>query len=152
MINKALVVNDDATILFIVRKLIEKSAFADVTLTANNGEKALAYFEEIVLMGEDHFNKVPEFVFLDLHMPVVSGWDFLEIFSKKYASLFPCTKVVILSSTVDQQELTDLKKYAMVSDFISTPINVEQIKSIQEKWIESKSANLFNQASRTVLN
>ena len=152
MIHKALIVNDDATTLFIVNKLVNKAQFAEVTVTANNGEKALAYFEEIVLLGENHFSEVPAFIFLDLHMPVINGWKFLEIFSEKYASLFPWVKVIIFSSSIDEQELNDLRRYVMVSDFLSTPVNIEKIQRLKEKLLYAKRPDLFIPGSPMVLN
>lgn len=135
MINKALVVNDDATLLMLACKIINKAGFAHETVTADNGEHALAYFEDILLLGKDHFDKVPAFIFLDLNMPVMSGWEFLEIFSKKYADIFPAIRIAVLSASVDENEISQLKNYSVVSDFISTPINIEKVKNVREKFL-----------------
>lgn len=135
MIKKALVINDDATLIFITCKLIAKSAFANETVTANDGEKALAYLEGIVSSGEDHFDEVPEFIFLDLNMPVMNGWDFLDVYSRKYAGIFPRTKVAILSSSINPGDIEVMKKYGVVSDFIATPMNLEILKQVKQKFL-----------------
>jgi len=145
MIKKALVVNDDDIFLLIASKMLNKAQFTDEILTATNGEKALAYFSEIVSMGETCYDKAPEFVFLDLNMPVMNGWDFLEVFSSKYAHLFPETKVVIVSSTTDNNDLVQLEKYRMVSDFMCVPMTLQKLDGIKERYSISHQAGSLTQ-------
>ena len=125
--------------------MLNKAQFSDEIITATNGEKALAYFSEIVSMGEACFDKAPEFVFLDLHMPVMNGWDFLNVFSAKYASLFPETKVVIVSATADREELAQLKKYQVVSDFLCVPITLEKLADIKKRYNLNQAGGSFSE-------
>ena len=133
MLKKSLIVNDDTTSLFIISKMLNKAHFTDEVITANNGENALAYFSEIVSLGEGNFDKAPEFIFLDLYMPIMNGWDFLAIFSAKYASLFPETKVVIVSSTAAREDILKLGKYGIVSDFICVPVTLDKLNDLKKR-------------------
>ena len=135
MIKKSLVVNDDAISLMIASKMLKKAEFSGEIITADNGKNALAYFSEIIGKGENCFEQAPQFVFLDLYMPVMNGWDFLKIFSEKYASLFPATRVVIVSSTADSEDLMQLEKYRVVSDFICTPITLGKLEDIKKRYV-----------------
>ncbi|MCW3088892.1 MAG: response regulator [Sediminibacterium sp.] len=152
MIKKAMVVNDDSLLTKIVCRMIEKAAFASETVTANDGEKALAYFEEFVRQGKEHFSGVPEFIFLDLNMAVMNGWDFLEIFSKKYAALFPTIKVAVLSASVDEEELLHLKRYRVVSDIISTPISLDKLRLVKQRLLAGHCVEMFSQADARLVN
>ena len=143
MINKALVVNDDDITLFIATKMIQRANFANEIVTAHNGAEALAYFERMTMLQDKFSEKIPEFIFLDLNMPEVSGWDFLEIFSKKYASRFPDVRVAILSSSSDRKEIEELKKYALVLDFIDTPISQEKLQDIKRTLHKIKYGGSF---------
>jgi len=137
MLKKTLVVNDNEVSLLIASKMMNKVKFSDEIVTVNNGAKALAYLSEIVSMGESHFDKAPEFIFLDLHMPVMDGWDFLAEFSEKYASLFPETKVVIMSASTDREDIIELEKYKVVSGFICMPITLEKLEDIKNGVVTS---------------
>lgn len=55
----------------------------------------------------------------------MDGWDFLEEFSKPKFNSFNQTKVVVLSSSVDPQDIERASKYAMVVDFIAKPVTME---------------------------
>ena len=66
-------------------------------------------------------------------MPVMGGWDFLDSFSTAEYSDFNETKVIILSSTIDPEDLEKSKKYSMVIDFLSKPISKEMLEYLKDK-------------------
>ncbi len=139
MINKALVVNDDAISLMVASKIISKAQFASETLTATDGQAALAYFDDDS-SKENAAKALPEFIFLDLYMPGMSGWDFLEIFSQKYASRFPGVKVAIISAQLDDADMKRLAKYgSVVLDCIPAPMNLGRIEEVREKFIRTRN-------------
>lgn len=138
MLHKVLVVNDNELLLMIAKKMIALSNFAEETITATNGLEAIEYFENLLQNETDPASKAPEFMFLDLHMPSMDGWEFLEIFTEKYAKHFPKLKIAILSASVDMQEMLMLVKYPIVIDFVSTPINEEILNTVKAKYFDSE--------------
>jgi len=118
------------------RKVIEKSNFSEVIDIANNGEDAIAYFDNLIIEIEKNNNiTLPELMFLDLNMPILGGWEFLDIFSQpKYTKLFQDLKVIVLSSTIDPKDIEKSKSYSMVLDFLSKPINKEMLESVKLKF------------------
>ncbi len=143
MINKVLVVNDDPTSLLIVCKMISKVQFAKETVTANNGEMALSYFEEVLQLGIENTETVPEFIFLDLYMSGLSGWDFMDIFSKKYASLFPWVRIAVLSSYIDEEDILRFEKYKAVLAYLPAPLTLTQLAITKEKFLSLKEEELL---------
>lgn len=135
MFTKILCVDDDAITLMLCKKVITKAEFSSEIDTSNNGEEALKYFEN--LKKEKEANKVvfePQIIFLDLNMPIMNGWEFLDIFSKSdYYTIFPEVKVIVLSSTIDPRDIEKAKQYPMVLNFLSKPITIEMLKSITIK-------------------
>lgn len=132
MFTKILCVDDDAITLMLCKKVIAKAEFSAEIDTSTNGEEALNYFEN--LKKEKEKNNVvsePQLIFLDLNMPIMNGWEFLDIFSKSdYYTIFPEVKVIVLSSTIDPRDIEKAKQYPMVLDFLSKPITIEMLKAI----------------------
>ena len=132
MFTKILCVDDDAITLMLCKKVIAKAEFASQIETSNNGGEALQYFEN--LKKEKEANNIvsePQLIFLDLNMPIMNGWEFLDIFSKSdYYTIFPEVKVIVLSSTIDPRDIEKAKQYPMVLNFLSKPITIEMLKSI----------------------
>ena len=135
MLSKILCVDDDPITLMLCKKVISKAEFSNEIDTALNGEKALHYLESIIEDKEKDENTIfPELIFLDLNMPVMNGWEFLDVFSTdKYSKVFLDTKVIVLSSTIDPKDIEKSKSYPMVIDFLSKPITLEILKSIELK-------------------
>lgn len=131
MLSKILCVDDDPITLMLCKKVIEKAEFSKEIDTAQNGEDALKYFDNLKEMQNDNSDLVlPQLMFLDLNMPIMGGWEFLDIFSdQKYHSFFPDLKVIVLSSTIDPKDIEKSKSYSMVIDFLSKPITKDTLKS-----------------------
>jgi CheY-like chemotaxis protein len=131
MLDLILCVDDDPITLMLCKMVISKSSFATEIITAQNGEEALNYFDDLKLnnLGAE-IKKYPSLVFLDLNMPVMDGWEFLDHFSKEeYTSAFKNTKIIVLSSTIDPNDIEKSKTYSMVLDFLSKPITKEIVEN-----------------------
>lgn len=132
MLDTILFIDDDPITLMLCKMVISKSLFSKEIVTAKNGEEALQYFNTFKQANTNAQLKKPQLIFLDLNMPVMSGWEFLDSFSTKEYSEFNNTKVIILSSTIDPEDLEKSNKYPMVIDFLSKPISKEMLEYIKE--------------------
>ena len=132
MLDKILCVDDDPITIMLCRKVISKAEFAKQTDTAQNGEEALQYFDNMIIEHEDIY---PKLILLDLNMPVMGGWEFLDNFSKsRYSEVFQSIKVIVLSSTIDPDDVEKSKTYPMVMDFMSKPITTEMLEILKESF------------------
>ncbi|MGM8361116.1 response regulator [Flavobacterium sp. ARAG 55.4] len=130
MLDLILCVDDDPITLMLCKKVIAKASFSNTIITAKNGEEALEYFNSVLKKEE---TKLPDLIFLDLNMPVMDGWEFLDSFSTDKYSEVNSTKVIILSSTIDPEDLEKSKKYPMVIDFLSKPITTDMLTYLSSK-------------------
>lgn len=133
MFKKIMVVNDDEISLFVSSKMIGKTGFSREIVTARNGLKAIQVFDNLLLNSKVP-SDVPELVFLDLHMPVMDGWEFLETFGEKYAYIFPSVRFVILSSSIDPDDIQKLTRFSSVIDLIRNPLTFEVLTNLKEKF------------------
>ncbi|WP_114941501.1 response regulator [Mucilaginibacter endophyticus] len=124
---KILLIDDaklDTTIFkLVIRKVLGK---AEVSI-CENGKVAIEFLQGLTVNEPE---KLPDFIFLDLRMPVMNGWEFL----KKYESLkidpLHKSKIYILSSSVDQTDVEKSIANPRVKDFLSKPIHMGKLQSI----------------------
>jgi len=124
-----LCIDDDPTSLSIQTIILKHNHFCDQTITKTNGQEAIDYYIELSRQPNSSY---PEIIFLDLNMPVLDGWGFLDKFKSDLYSEFPKTWVYILSSSVDPSDRSRSESYPFVKDFISKPITKEILQKINQ--------------------
>ena len=132
MLDRILCIDDDPITLMLCKKVIMKSLFSKEIITAQNGEKALQYFDDLLDVDLSKI-ELPEMIFLDLNMPVMGGWEFLDAFNAPKYNRFHSIKVVVLTSTIDPKDLEKSQTYPMVLDFLSKPITLTMLEYINTK-------------------
>jgi CheY-like chemotaxis protein len=134
MLDQILCVDDDPITLMLCKKVIIKASFSNEIITSQNGEEALCYFNTLKYANsENQLEKHPQLIFLDLNMPVMGGWEFLDHFNSADFSEFKNIKVVVLSSTIDPEDLEKSTTYPMVIDFLSKPITLPMLEYLKNK-------------------
>lgn len=128
MFKTVLCIDDDPITIMLSEKVIARANFCNNVLAAYNGQEAIDILDKIIANNE---TDIPEIIFLDLNMPVMSGWEFLDIFSEKYTGILKNTSIVILSSSIDPDEYAKAKNYPVVSHFLSKPITVALLQSLK---------------------
>lgn len=133
MLEKVLCVDDDPITLMLCKKVIGKANLSKAIDSAANGEDALAYFDRLKAEHPNGTEDYPKLIFLDLNMPVMNGWEFLDHFRKEgYLARYPHTQVIVLSSTIDPEDIAKSKQYPMVIEFLSKPITLEILEILKK--------------------
>ncbi|PJJ07159.1 CheY-like chemotaxis protein [Flavobacterium sp. 1] len=128
MLDLIMCVDDDPITLMLFKKIVEKASFAKEIVNAMNGEEAITFINAIAT--EDI---KPQLIFLDLNMPVMGGWEFLDLFNNSHYYNSNNTKVIILTSTIDPEDIKKSKSYSNVIEFLSKPITVEMLNYLTSK-------------------
>jgi len=131
MIRKVLCVDDDTISLTISQLLLKRTGFAAEVDTAIDGSEALEYFENLFANDPDPVGNAPELIFLDINMPVMNGWEFLQEYNLRYREKLVNTQIIILSSTIDPEDFALAKQYPVVMQFISKPLSIENLEDLK---------------------
>ncbi|MGB3145956.1 MAG: response regulator, partial [Maribacter sp.] len=73
---------------------------------------------------------LPEVIFLDLNMPIMNGWEFLEEFEKLPNHNLKKAIIYIISSSVDPRDLERFKNYRQVNNYILKPITPNDLEAV----------------------
>ena len=129
MLNKINVacIDDDDVYTFAVRKLIERSQIADKTNFFHNGQVAI----DFLLENARNIEQLPDLILLDLNMPILDGWQFLDEFEKLKPDLAKEITIYITSSTIDDEDLKRARSLKTIIDIIEKPITVNLLQDIR---------------------
>lgn len=132
MQKKVLLVDDDEVSHIIGNRLMKITSYAKEIVALENGKEAITYFHKLVKMNEPE-KIAPDVIFLDINMPLMNGWDFLEDYTRLYYPQFPFIKIYILSSSMDPEDIVKSKNYPMVKDYFVKPLTKENLEKLQKK-------------------
>lgn len=126
-IDLACIIDDDPIFVFGAKKIMQFSDFCNSFMVYHNGEEAIDGLRPIILANE----KMPDIILLDLNMPIMDGWQFLDEFTQ-----IPTEKeilIYIVTSSIDPADVNRAKAYNRVSNYLVKPISIEDLrKSLQE--------------------
>lgn len=124
-VKKVMIVDDNEFDCYITSKIITNFDETADIMEFNSSITAIQYLEEF----QNVTSKLPNLIFLDIYMPLLDGFAFIEKFNSLSDILKNHTKICILSTTVDDLYIHKAKVDESVL-FTSKPITKEFIKSV----------------------
>lgn len=122
-LNLILLVDDDEATNFLHKIMVTDANCTENIHVCKNGKDAINY----VLDGIEGKHALPELIFLDINMPVMNGWDFLDDYQNLPAEQKAKMKVVMLTTSINPDDFDKSKEYADVADFRNKPLTSELI-------------------------
>ena len=119
-------IDDDRIYQFTAKKIIESTGLGKQILSFYNGDEAIIYFKQNI----DQIDLLPDIIFLDINMPVMDGWQFLETFKILQPKVSKPILIYMVSSSVDDYDIKKSKEYFSVTDYIIKPINRERFEQL----------------------
>lgn len=115
------IIDDDPIFVIVLKKLLGKMNVFKEIKNLKNGLEAL---KDLNMVNQD--KKIfPDVIFLDLNMPVLDGWQFLEELEK--TSYKDKLNIYVVSSTIDKREIIKCENYQSVRNFISKPTTPDDL-------------------------
>lgn len=123
-------VDDDAVASMIVEISAKNVGICTEIRIFQQSETALELLKAQVSLIEEN-RQFPDLIFLDLNMPLLDGFEFLEKYASDCYPYFPQTGIVIVSSSLDPEDRKLALSYPFVWEFISKPINRKQLEEMK---------------------
>jgi CheY-like chemotaxis protein len=128
-----MLVDDDQNDNFFHEREIKKTDLSITVITKNSGLDALDYLKSM----KKNKNIQPVLIFLDINMPCMNGWEFLKEYSRLDKEIQSEVMIVMLTTSVDPQDLTRAKEWSIVSDYITKPLTKELLENIIKKYFKN---------------
>lgn len=130
VLQRIMIIDDDEVNNFLCTKVINRSGLECNVESYLSGMLAL---RKIIDTDKD---LLPDLLFLDINMPVMNGWDFLEEFKKLDLENKENIKIIMLSSSIYQKDIEKAEEYEIVSDYVTKPLSIDKILEINRNLFE----------------
>lgn len=118
---------DDSTIdLYVCSRMITKNNFGMKVLEYSVATEALKYLQD----NQDNFSELPQIIFVDIYMPEMSGFEFMQEYDKMPPAFKNHCKAYIISSTIDDNDIARSHRDTNVVSFQVKPITKEFLDRI----------------------
>ncbi|MCC9020180.1 MULTISPECIES: response regulator [Flavobacterium] len=128
---KILVIDDSATDRYIAKRMAEKYYFAEEIVLEELATTALEYLRSL----EDTPDLLPQFIFLDINMPEMNGFEFLEEYAKLSESIKLNCIIMMITSSTHPEDLKRAESNPLVIGFLNKPLCKEKFEGIKQEFL-----------------
>ncbi|MCU0352788.1 MAG: response regulator [Cytophagales bacterium] len=133
-------VDDDPLYTTIMQAILQKTGRVAKTIAFNNASDAL----EALWSQANCPESLPDILLVDINMPVIDGWGFLELYAADKHKLGKLPHVYVVSSSVDVNDIRKAKSFPEVADYLTKPVTVEMMHKLLSQAEEPRPSNGSN--------
>jgi two-component SAPR family response regulator len=123
------IIDDDKIFQFTLGRVINHNKQAERIITFSDGEKAIQYLTNNKRIPEN----IPDIIFLDVNMPNINGWQFMEKYASIKADIKKKATIFMWSSSLNLIDIERASKISEISDYTIKPIKLEGVRRFFEK-------------------
>lgn len=128
-----LLVDDDHSTNFYHRLVLRDADLAEQIEVCVNGQLALDYLNETLVSK----GPLPEFIFLDINMPVMDGWEFLKAYDQLDDAIKKHCNIVMLTTSINPDDREEGLRQPNVKDFRNKPLTAEMVQELKMNLLSS---------------
>jgi CheY-like chemotaxis protein len=123
MVHTACLIDDDTIYLFIMRRLLTQLGLCAHIIEFNDPQEAIAYFKN----GPE---EMPTIIMVDLNMPLMDGWEFLEAYGELEKTWVNRPTVYMVSSSIDSADIARAKLVPQLKGYLTKPLSEETLRRL----------------------
>lgn len=120
------IIDDDAIAVFGLKRALAAVGFTTELTTFENGLDALENFGQRIEDGTE----LPSLLFIDLNMPIMDGWDFMEEFTKSLPNDTVLPEIFIMTSSIDVRDLERAETFGLEGNYLVKPVSSEVLEGL----------------------
>jgi CheY-like chemotaxis protein len=127
LIRDIFLIDDDELVNYLNQEIIKDSYPNKNVRCFVSATNALEIIKEIIHSSN---TALPQLILLDINMPVMDGWEFLEEFKRLPKDALKECKVIMHTSSIDPRDIEKAKTYSVVIDYLTKPLTIQSMAKI----------------------
>ncbi len=120
------VIDDDKLYQFAMKRMLHHLSIETEIVQFENGLQAIEYLQQ----HKDKKNQLPDIIFLDINMPVMNGWQFLDAFMNLHLNPQKKITIYMVTSSVDNAEILKAASYKQIRNYIIKPLSIASLREV----------------------
>jgi CheY-like chemotaxis protein len=126
----AMLIDDNDLDNMINQKILEANNFAEIIYVNSSSMSALEFLKNLEASGALTDQLLPDYIFVDLNMPIMDGVQFIDLFYKQNKSILKKCKLVVLTSSINPNDKIKVSNLDPKIPFINKPLTSEILSSL----------------------
>lgn len=131
---KIMVIDDNPTDRYIAKRMAEKYLFAEEIILQESALEALEYIKSL----EDKVDLLPQFIFLDINMPGMNGYEFLEEYKNLSESITTKCIILMITTSIHPDDFLRAESNPYIFRFLNKPLDKEKFRFIEDEFLSKK--------------